>query len=602
MGSGLQFWPMYWITCLAWAATLAYALPGVTVALAESNTSIEQQVARIRRSIADKDYAAARSRCDWLLEQHPLAPELRALRLFVAWQEKADDSLLAELDEIIRLYPSCAEAYLVRGEMRGARRMLDLAIRDASRCLDLAPAHPRAYAVRGQLYEQTSQWGQAYEDFSQHMQRFPDDMAILARRGIVAYKLGQTQRAKDDLTRALAAGVRDATAYVTRGRIFEAEKDYARAEEDYSQALKLDAQHADARVRRGVLYYLQKRYEDAIADLSQALVLRSQDIEALEYRGLSRLMLGDADAAASDFQILVRFRSFMPRYQVLYARALLELGRTDEAMSRLTDVIGKHPSSWDALDALYYRGMLHVQLDQHQAAIKDFTDALERVQDFAPLYIARAAAYRNAGQMDLAQKDLDTARQKDAKLPSVYAEQAYLYRVLGKNPEALRALEQALALDNQHFTSLVHRGGLLAEMGKFSAAAQDFDKAAHVVPKSAKHPARAYCQALASVYRGDVDGALAFLEKELAPRAKDKNWLYDAACVYALTADYLARTSPQDPRVASCTDKAFQLLAQCLHQGYRHWSHMDQDPDLKRLRADRRYQDLKKSVPSGKKK
>jgi Flp pilus assembly protein TadD len=63
----------------------------------------------------------------------------------------------------------------------------------------------------------------------------------------------------------------------------------------------------------------------------------------------------------------------------------------------------------------------------------------------------------------------------------------------------------------------------------------------------------------------------------LAQRPNDPDLLYDMACARSLEADLAG---------------AAEFLRQAIEAGFRHWDHIETDPDLRNLRADARFADV----------
>jgi tetratricopeptide (TPR) repeat protein len=96
-------------------------------------------------------------------------------------------------------------------------------------------------------------------------------------------------------------------------------------------------------------------------------------------------------------------------------------------------------------------------------------------------------------------------------------------------------------------------------------------------------------RALSRVALGQVDAAIQDAE-ELAKDA-DANYLYDAACVFALAAGRRDETGSSVSK-EQCAQRAVALLQQAVAKGYKDADEMQKDNDLKALRQRSDFQKL----------
>jgi serine/threonine protein kinase/Tfp pilus assembly protein PilF len=275
-----------------------------------------------------------------------------------------------------------------------------------------------------------------------------------------------------------------------------AQEDHALA--CYSACIALRPGFYPSWLNRGLVYLRQRFYELARADFAEVIALRPDMADAYINRALAREGLGDYRGAVADLDEALRRGT--PRTRVYFMRAIARehLGDREGARADREHGLRERPvdeKSWLA------RGEARATTDP-RGALSDFEEALQV----------------NPRSIDALQ---DRA--------SVLAEN------LGRTEEAIRALDQAIALAPDFVPARAGRGILLARLGKRTAAEQDAREA-------------------------------------LLRDTKPPN-LYQVAGIYALN----SRQNPTDRL------RAFELLSAALTSGFG-LDLVDQDHDLDPIR------------------
>ncbi len=126
------------------------------------------------------------------------------------------------------------------------------------------------------------------------------------------------------------------------------------------------------------------------------------------------------------------------------------------------------------------RGAAHFNLNNHEAAIVDFSKAIEIDSNNDFLYSSRGEVYLEMGNAEKALQDLNKAIAIEEHEFN-YANRAGIYKHLGDLDAALRDISKAIALNEannsesaQYFDGHLDRAEIYMEKGDFDSAVQDF--------------------------------------------------------------------------------------------------------------------------------
>ncbi len=275
-------------------------------------------------------------------------------------------------------------------------------------------------------------------------------------------------------------------------------RDFEPAEVVFRMATKRYPGSEEAWTGLGVA--LMERGDPAAAKdaLQQALKVNERFVEAHRNLGRLHMRTGDWAAARASFETALRWQPDAPDSLILLGSAL-ERGGDDVGARRNFD----------------------------RAAELAPNDARPRVQ--------RAILHAKVGRFDEAQRDLDAAIELDPKNAEAHLTRGKIQAARGENHGALMSFQRASDLDPSSFEAL-HNAGILSlqlegvpqampylvrayEIRPDEAAQKQLTEAIRKLPVASPE---AFVQlATADADRGDVDGALAWLELALALQAEN---------------------------------------------------------------------------------
>lgn len=413
-----------------------------------------------------------------------------ALRL----AQGVDEAAFGDFDEAIRVdahdyapYFNRAEAYLRRGNREEAladyRKAIDAASVDPEFAIKIGDrfgefllwreavdAYTRAYVLAGGNADRlsplvnpspirNSPWTRPKkpkrDDFAKEP-TIPKPKVVLSPIGIAALihrarayeELKDEKRALDDLTEAVQRDPSSGPAWAARGMLCLRMGQDDQALDDLNQAVKLSPDMADVRVARGSFYARTDKPKLALEDFNAAVAAEPGNAEAYNSRGaLYANSLNEPDKALADIEKAVSLKPDDPSYQ-------------------------------------YDLGMMRLRTRDFSEAIASFDKALDLKGPPARIMAARADAYSQLGDHAHALEDIQLALEKDPKYAGAYDTLGLIRLRALDFEQAVRDLNQALQLDKDDVSALIHRGRAYGAMGSLKTARRDFQKATELDPHS----------------------------------------------------------------------------------------------------------------------
>lgn len=281
------------------------------------------------------------------------------------------NKVLRDLTRSIERNPQDATALAYRGEVLRALRRYSEALDDLDRAVELQPDHAWAIGTRADTYRNIGRYDDAIADYTTALGLEPDSAWILVGRGDTHRLMGEYEAAVADLTHAIELDPTDERALAYRGDSYRGMNSYDLANRDFNRAIELKPAYAWAIAARGMALRCTGHYAEAQADYSRAIELEPSRAWIIAGRGETyRLM-----------------------------------GRYDEAIADLTWAIHLEPTP----AVIGKRARLYCWTGRHQEAITDYTRAIELDPAYPWSFEGRADAYRQIGDFEQAQSDLDSA-------------------------------------------------------------------------------------------------------------------------------------------------------------------------------------------------
>jgi tetratricopeptide (TPR) repeat protein len=208
---------------------------------------------------------------------------------------------------------------------------------------------------------------------------------------------------------------------------------------DYSTAIERDPMQTYYYADRAWTYTRLERWDQAIADFSAAIDLEPQNPEYWVYRAEILMEVGDFDRALEDISQAIKIQPEEPQYYQIRAEISKRSGgHPDDIEKDLLKAVEINPESWEAhiplaefytyflddhetalrhfnlavskspkdvIEPLMSRGMFFVEIEDWDAAIRDFSLVIKIQPDNPDGYLHRGYVFREMGMIDEARQD-----------------------------------------------------------------------------------------------------------------------------------------------------------------------------------------------------
>lgn len=366
--------------------------------------------------------------------------------------------------------------------------------------------------------------------------------------------------------------------------------------------------------KMGISEYALKNYDNALDYLNQSISLNNNTSLSFEYRAYAYVKKSDYKKAFADMTsaIEIEAKNDYPYLSDLYQKRGIYAYNTADYNQCISDMEVAIKST-PTLDAHWYAGLAHYNLDHYGKAIEDYDKAigLATADDHTSksiLYLNKALAYKHQLNYTEALKWLTTSLNEDKDYGKAYWNRAIIQKNKKQWTAALGDYDIAISLyqKDDNTSSLVtlyrERANVLVNLKDYDRAKYDFQKSISLNPEGLESPyeygrflytsktdmekgktlLQEYIDktksfnsseaAYGNAILNNVDGALMKMFERLDSSRTDNDrypWeLHNTSCIYALLGN---------------TKKALEYLDKSLEAGYNDYEHLIFDRDLASL-------------------
>lgn len=400
-----------------------------------------------------------------LVHAHTIAPtntDIIFLMAQLSMKQSFFEDAIELLQEGIKVDPKRPDFHAALGESYFTVGKTDKALQEFRTLIALDPS-PRSYVFMGLCYRHLGQYDEAKRYLKQSLQGDPNNLAALYNLGIIARGEGDDASAETYLARAVKLDRDYPEAVFEFGNLKLDQQKFREAASLFRHYVEVSPKSAQGYYKLAIAEHRLHDSADADRDMNIFRTLSKSPQPApyplqhvFDYLE-KRNALTPEQRHESDVRTLqaeVQQHPDRPRSLYLLAEALLQEGRTDDALQVLQRL--------DALSAADYRtelntGILLGRFHQNDEAVRYFQAAIRMnpTSDDARYDLAeicfQAGRYQDALEQLL---QISSEGQKEAADLALAGD---IYAHLGRYDEAVRSLTQAIAVspdDDQYYVSL----------------------------------------------------------------------------------------------------------------------------------------------------
>ena len=362
------------------------------------------------------------------------------------------------------------EMLRLRSVVESAAGDLDAANRDLKEALALAPRNVNSLVNLGSLLWKMGQKDAARDTFTKVLELDDNNRQALSSLGYLARDTGDTKKAETYFVRAIAAHPNDFAPYLALGDLYTAERKFQPAEADYENAFQrmpdnalVVAAGANAAMESHNITLARRWLDRASAKGNTIPQVKRERERYLTFKG-------EYDESAKlGYEVIEKLPN--DREGVVYlAYDLYYLGRYDDALALVTKY---GPILANDKDLPLIAGNVHVHNGDLNAALNDFTLALERDPKMATGYVNRGFVLNDLRQPGKSASDFQTALQLQSNYGEAHLGLAYADLQLHRPKPALTQLDAAQkALGKSHSWHLARAEAFRQEQDYAHAATE----------------------------------------------------------------------------------------------------------------------------------
>jgi len=198
--------------------------------------------------------------------------------------------------------------------------------------------------------------------------------------------------------------------------------DYEKARDYLLETLKIEPDSIYLNKKMLILLQRLKEIKGAIEYARKCIELDPDDIEVRILSAETHSLAGDMESAIGDYEKVLKLDPEYRKVRMILTTILIRTRQFRAALEQLNTLIQQDP---DSVIANYYRGRIHLELDNFQEAEKDYLRTLELNKSMEPALFDLASQYQ---------------------LQKRYEEAAEIYeRLLGFYPDNMVAKERLIS-------------------------------------------------------------------------------------------------------------------------------------------------------------
>jgi tetratricopeptide (TPR) repeat protein len=448
----------------------SYRLHAILAGIAEADERLPE---------AEQEYKTALSNLPPRPQEGPLYPIELRLNLYEVYVRQDNDgdakqqlqAAAAAIQQVQVPDPQRSEMLRLRAAIESAFGNYDAANRDLKEALALAPTNINSMMSFGMLQWKIGQKDAARDTFTKVLEIDKNNRQALSALGYLARDGGDTKLAENYFSRAIAAHPKDYAPYLALGDLYTAERKFQEAQANYERAYErmptnamIIAGGANAAIESHNLDIAQHWFERGNDKINASPQVQRERERYLTFKGQYD------EAAKLGYNVIAKLPNDREGVDYL-AYDLYYLGRYDEAIALVKKYEPLLPKD---KDLPLIAGNVYAHNGDHEAALNNYTRALELDPQMAAGYADRGFVYNDVKQPGKGVKDFETALQLEPGNGEAHLGMAYSYLQLHRPKPALSQLDAVRKISGESHAWHLARAEAFRQSSDFPHAASEY--------------------------------------------------------------------------------------------------------------------------------
>jgi tetratricopeptide (TPR) repeat protein len=372
------------------------------------------------------------------------------------------------------------EMLRLRAAVEAASGDYDAANGDLKQALALAPTNVNSLMNFGMLEWKIGQKDAARDTFQKVLDLDKNNRQALSALGYLARDGGDTKLAENYFSRAVAAHPKDYAPYLALGDLYTAERNFNAAQANYERAYErmptnamIIAGGANAAIESHNLDLAQHWFDRGNDKINVRPQVQRERERYLTFKGQYD------EAAKLGYDVISKLPNDREGVDYL-AYDLYYLGRYDEVIA----LVNKYePILTKDKDLPLIAGNVYAHKGDHEAALNNYTRALELDPKMAAGYADRGFVYNDVKQPAKGVKDFETALQLEPRNGEAHLGMAYSYLQMHRPKPALAHLDAVEKISGKSHPLHLARAEAFRQSSDFPHAASEYRIALSEDPK-----------------------------------------------------------------------------------------------------------------------
>ena len=349
------------------------------------------------------------------------------------------------VDQVLKQDPANTDALALQANLE----LIDGKYKEAEAAIGKiqgkAAEEDRIFNIRGRILAAQGKWPESQEMFEKAIERGPDNFTNY--RTLLLFF--QQQKRMEDIEKLLAKIQQkfpdNPQSYIMMASLYQSKKEMGKAEQELKKAIKISPDTMAIRLMLLDIYKAENKLDIAEKELREFLKEKPDSLEL----------------------------------KTTLADLLFDLKKFEEAKKLMDEILVKNPENGGAN---FLKAKFSLKAGKNREAIDTLTPITTNYPKWPDPFFYLSLAHLGQGEIELAQKNIDTALQYGPAVSRYHSLAAQIYLVKGESEAAGKSASIALQLEKRNFNAVKILAKSLIQGKKFKEAASLLESVEKQVP------------------------------------------------------------------------------------------------------------------------